>query len=909
MYISTKEFAAIARLHPKSAARICRQAHEEGLTWLGHRLDVRMTRAGRGGRGGKAYEVSIASLPEFYRHALAPRPVASEPPYLSEPDEGQSAPRPVLARDLKQHDWRSRSIGDRYRTIKPVLRTQPGSRLRRERVHDAAIERGVSPKTIYRWIHAYELHGLAGLAPQVRPPRSPVVVSRRFDKAFVDKFGRDALLQVGEKLESLVKGMWASSQSENGAAAIARDAATLLQLFCEKRSWHDDEFIYEPSRAQVVKFRRYRYLWLAQSNAYDLRDVQPRIKRDYSAVEPMECVFADVKYLDTAITFEGKRRRPILIAFLDAGTGRIFGHLTLGRTNPPAATANQAKQAFAAMTCDPLWGVPKTLYVDNGNENKGFDEALSELGALAPHCRIIRARAHNPQAKAIEGMFAVLNRHISSNMPGFTGGKPGKRRAKLGQRHATPFTGSWREFVAEYRLRLEDYGRKPRRGEPSPDQVFAEKIKGKELNVLDADHVMAILTGVVVRRPVRQGRVIIKGEHYFSPVLTTRSGERILVHSRHAAAVGGASQGSYRADDVQDAIAADQANQEEMRTYYFEDEDGNVHDLEKVENFGPTDPRGRKVSRDRINHLWAQIAGYEEELAGKGPISTMFAAVTRAYFHCRSGGAESKSGISSEIGGQPDGRRRIRLDERARLNDHIRAIGDTKPDGDERHAPEYHLQQMLENAEQHKKRYICSIPSEMGMDKVITRFVAAAPDTRYHAHLKKGNKTRIILQGIRSRYTDLIAELSFGNVRAPEVIVLTEVNVLPKSEISELVSELTPMLDRHKIGLLLLGNDDLGLPENRVGNTKPSPKISKSILEHFDFFKFSFDQFSDQEITKMAMEHKASANVAKFIQLLIADGSIAGGLANIQRAVKRLSSAEKAGKLSLAEAKVLVKRS
>lgn len=907
MYISTKQFAAIARLHPKSAARICRQAHEGNVAWLGHKLDVRMTKGGPGGRAGKAYEISVASLPEFYRHALVQNRPITEAPYLTEPCDGQTGPRPSLARDLKQHDWQSRSIGNRYRTIKPVLRTQHGSRLRRERVHDAAIESGVSPKTIYRWLHAYELHGLAGLAPQIKRPRQPIVVSRRFDKAFIDKFGRNELLAVGEELVSLVKSIWASSQSDSGAAAVARDVATMLRLFCEKRGWHDDDFVYEPSRSQVLKFKRYRYLWLAGNDAYALRNALPRIKRDYSAIDPMECVFADVKYLDNTIVIDGKRHRPFLIAFLDSGTGRIFGHLVRGSPGKSAATKKHVKEAFAAMICDPDWGVPKTLYVDKGGENKGFDDALCELGALAPDCRVIRARAHNPQAKPIEGMFAVLNRHISSNMPGFTGGKPGKRRAALGQRYATPFTGSWHDFVADYRLRLEDYHRKPRRGRPSPDAVFDEKIKGKQLHVLDADHVMSILTGVVVRRPVRQGHVTIKGERYYSPVLTTRSGERITVRSRAAFADGNLRSREDAAAGR--ATSAAQADQDDSHIYYFEDEDGVSHDLEKTKAFGPTDPKGLNASIDQCNDLAAQIAAFAEERAGKPVIPTTLTALTRKFIHLRDGKGDSKSGVSSANDDLPNDRDRTRREERERLNGHILAIGNPKANTDERHAPEYHLEQMLEDAEQRKHRYICSMPSGMGMDDVITGFLARAPDTRYHAVLKKGCKPETIIKGIRTQYTDLITSgFQFSELHKPEVIILTGIDTSTKSAISELVSRLIPMLDQHKIGLVLVGNDEVGLPTSRLGNIVPSAKVSQDLLTHFDFFRFSFDQFSDDEIINIAKSFGASPNVAKLVRAFISDGSIAGSLVNIRRAVNRLLSAKSPDTLSVADAKVRIKR-
>ena len=57
-------------------------------------------------------------------------------------------------------------------------------------------------------------------------------------------------------------------------------------------------------------------------------DAEPRIRRDWTALAPMERIVADVKHLDVIVTRpDGSPAWPKIVAFMDAGTGRVTERL------------------------------------------------------------------------------------------------------------------------------------------------------------------------------------------------------------------------------------------------------------------------------------------------------------------------------------------------------------------------------------------------------------------------------------------------------------------------------------------------------------------------------------------------------------------------------------------------------
>jgi hypothetical protein len=80
-----------------------------------------------------------------------------------------------------------------------------------------------------------------------------------------------------------------------------------------------------------------------------------------------------VKHLDVIVRRDdGSTAWPKIVAFMDAGTGRVFVYPVLLERGE-GVRQEHVVEAFLSMVADPAWGFPQGLYLDNG----------SEFGALA----------------------------------------------------------------------------------------------------------------------------------------------------------------------------------------------------------------------------------------------------------------------------------------------------------------------------------------------------------------------------------------------------------------------------------------------------------------------------------------------------------------------------------------------
>ena len=304
-WIGTAEFAAAFRMTRQAAARTLRGA-KSGDLWRGQRLEVR-SRQTRGGRRGIAYEVSRDSLP-----TILPAIEACEQQPLK---TSTASPR------------RDKLVAGRWDVIQPALEYPRGSLARARAVTLAAFGSCVSERTLYRWIQRYEVSGLRGLG-RVRPSNAAeprVWVSRVFDRAFVVAgYDEDLLADITRELEKALKGLWASRAEQAGATEVQRLAQFLLLEICEAKRVVLSADAMRLSRRYVERFAHYRVVNQRRNDRKAFDDAKPRIRRDWTMLAPMERVVADVKHLDMIVAREdGSLAWPKIIAFLDAGTGRV----------------------------------------------------------------------------------------------------------------------------------------------------------------------------------------------------------------------------------------------------------------------------------------------------------------------------------------------------------------------------------------------------------------------------------------------------------------------------------------------------------------------------------------------------------------------------------------------------------
>jgi hypothetical protein len=462
-WLASSEIADFLGISRRCATKLL-QRTADGKRWRGHELEVRQT-FGRGGKSGLSYEVSLRSLSEALDDDLE-----IVLPQNREPRLNASAQGPVIAQ--------------RFKIIEPALAHDPRSSGRATAIAAQVKTTGVSERTLNRWIEAYEAEGFAGLGRRkpANAGKARIVVSQKFDKAFRAAGYQDELLEkISAEIKQAAKALWASRREASGEAAVRRDVETVLDMSAEKFGIALPLEAMKLSRRSVEQFSGYRVVNIYKNDRKRFDDTKPRIRRNWTGLQPMEMVVADVKPLDVSVMRpDGTVSYPRLIGFLDAGTCRLFIYPVLCAQGE-GIRQEHVIDAFLAMVATPGWGFPRSLYLDNGSEFgaldklKGALELLSEPGART----IVRARPYNASAKPIEAAFARLDLYVTCIIPGYAGAERMKKKTQTVGRPPVPYPHSWERFKSDFAEQLEDFNHKPTGGQwggRSPMDWFQSKV-------------------------------------------------------------------------------------------------------------------------------------------------------------------------------------------------------------------------------------------------------------------------------------------------------------------------------------------------------------------------------------------------------------------------------------------------
>ncbi len=526
-WLPAPAFAAIAGVTPRSASRILFLAFD-GRPWRSTELSVRKVR-GRG-RGGWAYEVRADSLPEELREvALAARSPAPAPASAA---AAIDKPSPVAR-------WR-------YEVIEPILQSPRGSKERTQAIEETSRVVRDHPggkNTLRRWIDAYERDGMAGLRRKAPANRGQdrVAISRAWDAAV--PFDAEAKARIAEVVAKDARSLWAANTSW-GWRQIARVAGDTLAKETVSAGFDPGarrlQAICRLSRHFVERGRRYRAKAIHDQDRKKYTDKSmPRVRRTREGRKPMEIVIGDVHHLDILLRRDdGSTYTPKLIAWLDWATNRVFGYpvfLPKGQ----GVRQEHVIEAFVAMVEDPRWGMPDTLYLDNGGEYS-WAELIDDAMQLSSRMRlldgdpefassvrarrsaIVRSLPYNAAAKSIEGAFATLEAGAFSTLPGWIGGnRMRKKTANVGKEPA-PYPGDEHAFRRSLNVALDWYDTQPQEGflsGRSPRQAFAALVEGGwERAHIDPD-VLRVIFSRPEGRTIRQGRISFAGASYTAPEL------------------------------------------------------------------------------------------------------------------------------------------------------------------------------------------------------------------------------------------------------------------------------------------------------------------------------------------------------------------------------------------------------
>lgn len=562
-FLPTAEFAALAGIAERNARKAIMTCLA-GKKWRGADLVVSK-------RDGKAYEVFAPSLPaDLYAKWLKSKPKLPVPaletrqlPALPE-KPGIRLPEPEWIEDAK---WK-RAL------IEPALAHPPRSRARGNEIKNIARREGIKKRTLSDWIKRFEADGLQGLVRQRRHDAPRVFITRKWDAAC--PLPDEAKAAIAGKLITHIKSLW--KEANPGCNDTARLATSQLQWLCHEAGWTGATLAQcQINRHLVEKYRPYSLANTCKKDAKAFFDHhRPRIERGYSSLHPMELVVGDVHPLDVAVRREdGSPATPRFIAWIDAATRRIRGTIVL-LDKETGVTQADVWGSFDEMAEE--WGLPTSLYLDNGSEYLGrprrYGEGVpssimtgfNELTGLALAMRalndaikaeftaeffdsdsspsanepdapalrrngVTRATPYNgPGKPLIEGAFSSLEK-VMKMLPGYIGGdRMNKRTPKLGKE-----TSPWVDidvFVEAFTQALAYWNAKPQRGHlggKSPNEAWAdaqrEGWKATSIDKMARRYAMC----ETVRVTVIRGTVTVDKQRYHGDELHKLSGQKITV--------------------------------------------------------------------------------------------------------------------------------------------------------------------------------------------------------------------------------------------------------------------------------------------------------------------------------------------------------------------------------------------
>ncbi|QND52787.1 transposase [Phyllobacterium sp. 628] len=492
-YVSTRTFCKLAGITRERAARLLKKCSADPkYAWRSHTLQVRIAH-GCGGRSGIQYQVKVSSLPVHLQDRLKA---------LESSDEGVSKLR--FGEEAQfERAWK-------YEVISAALVHPKHSSERKaeiDRLHGimrldwTGQRRRLTRTTLYKWIDIYEFEGIHGLAQKVRSDRGlkKVFINRAWSKAV--SFDEATKKVIAEDITQFIRGLIVKGTTRKLIRYMASDELRRLTaaygfsvndpLVAVKVFNIPDEIVTAETRFKAV----YRHDFDRKAS----EDNKPRIQRTIAGIAPMEIVVMDVHHINVMVRrADGTVASPKFLAFHDVGTNRVFGEIVF--LNERGGVRNiDVIEAFKRMCQHSAFGMPETLYCDNGSEY-GFADYLED--ALKLNCRvtpftdadrnrIIRAKPYNASAKVVEGFFRQMNQQFFRYVPGWIDdNRMNPKRRELGK-VMPPYENGIEEFWKLVFQLLKTYEQIPQKGAlegKSPSQVFESHVNaGWAATVIDEE--------------------------------------------------------------------------------------------------------------------------------------------------------------------------------------------------------------------------------------------------------------------------------------------------------------------------------------------------------------------------------------------------------------------------------------
>lgn len=387
-----------------------------------------------------------------------------------------------------------------------------------------------SERTLRRFLRDYERYGAAALQRATRNDHKTkrTIVTVTFD-AWAREVGLENELEsIAEALKIRIRGWHKASES---VSAIRLDAARHLEKLVRERGFEPPDGVCdipfhivkaESECRAVARFKKDRKAW---------QDSAPAIRRTIEGLWPMDIVVGDVHPLDFLLPeAEGLQRYAKAICWLDVATKRLWMTVIF---LPTGTGIRNAHVIASFMDMASAWGLPKTLYLDNGSEYNFADfipDALKLAGNEGERV-LIRAKPYNARAKAIEGVFAIL-RHYFAKFEGYIGGDRMKSKVANVGKAPVPFNGTFGQFREIIGAVVTQYHALPQRGQLkgiSPIEAYNRAVRaGWHMTAVDPDAFFTVFS-TRETRVIKNGYIAVGGRFWTCRELRERISDRVTV--------------------------------------------------------------------------------------------------------------------------------------------------------------------------------------------------------------------------------------------------------------------------------------------------------------------------------------------------------------------------------------------
>ena len=529
-WLTTAELAELAAIDDRRARKALVRAFQNAKPWRGALISVRLAPSAGGPRG-LGYEVHVDSLPFDLQQSLKNRLSPTTLPLFAELTPQRGAER----------DWYLRILG-------PLL-AMPRGQERAAAIEALAVRKDLTDwrgrptelttRTIHRRLKAYRDEGALAFAPRARADKghAKVLISLMAEQAI--PFDDETWEGIANDLRNYVRGHW-----KKGATLKLIRAHTNFKFrelieaagFDHCHTLSDSTFIVP--RRFIEAERIYRHVHTLQHDRKRYEDNRFRTTRTRAGMMPMDWIIGDVHPLDIISTREdGSTAHARLLGWLDCATNRMRFDLILCEPGTGIRNADLVK-SFCHMLNDPTWGMPKTLYIDNGSEYRFADNLNDAMQLVAQlrggdgrATRVVHARPYNAAAKPIESMFAALERALQ-DVPGHTGGDRMNKKTERVGRPTKAFSGTLKQLNDIVAARLTLYENEPMRGAlngRSPRQVYEAAIEnGWQPVSVDQSEIYTVFATDEVRS-ITKGVVSFGGRNWCCDELTSYHEKRIVL--------------------------------------------------------------------------------------------------------------------------------------------------------------------------------------------------------------------------------------------------------------------------------------------------------------------------------------------------------------------------------------------